>query len=103
MNLNNFTIKAAEAIQQAQQLAYNSQNPNIETEHLLKALLDQEDSPVEFELEINEIVSRLSNSQHEELKKDYAKQIADAESAGDRQLVKKLIIELQGLLISRDK
>ena len=30
MNLNNFTIKAAEVIQQAQQLAYNQRNPNIE-------------------------------------------------------------------------
>jgi ATP-dependent Clp protease ATP-binding subunit ClpB len=30
MNLNNFTIKAAEVIQQAQQLAFNLQNPNIE-------------------------------------------------------------------------
>ena len=48
MNLGNFTIKAAEAVQQAQQLAFNSQNPNIETEHLLKALLDQQDSPVEY-------------------------------------------------------
>ena len=48
MNLNNFTIKAAEVLQQAQQLAFNAQNPNIETEHMMKALLDQEDSPVEY-------------------------------------------------------
>ena len=39
MNLNNFTIKAQETIAQAQQLAYNNGNPNIETDHLLKALL----------------------------------------------------------------
>ena len=39
MNLSNFTIKAAEIIQSAQQLAFNSQNPNIESEHILKALL----------------------------------------------------------------
>ena len=38
MNLNNFTIKAQEAITQAQQIAFNNANPNIETEHLLKAL-----------------------------------------------------------------
>jgi len=36
MNLNNFTIKAQEAVAQAQQLAFNFNNPNIETEHLLK-------------------------------------------------------------------
>ncbi|MEI9933322.1 MAG: Clp protease N-terminal domain-containing protein [Ferruginibacter sp.] len=39
MNLNNFTIKAQESIAQAQQLAFNNQNPAIETEHLLKALI----------------------------------------------------------------
>ena len=48
MNLNNFTIKAQEAIAQSQQLAFNHQNPNIETEHLLKALLSDEDSSIEF-------------------------------------------------------
>lgn len=55
MNLSNFTIKAAEAIQQAQQLAFNHTNPNIETEHILKALLDQQDSPVEYLLKKNAV------------------------------------------------
>ncbi len=55
MNLNNFTIKAQEAIAQAQQLAFNNQNPNIETEHLLKALLSEEDSPIEFLLKKNNV------------------------------------------------
>ena len=53
MNLNNFTIKAADVIQQSQQVAYNNQNSNIETEHILKAMLDQEDSPVEYLLKKN--------------------------------------------------
>lgn len=66
MNLNNFTIKAAEAIQQAQQLAYNSQNPNIETEHVLKALLDQKDSPVEFLLKKNNVTLNLLESKLDE-------------------------------------
>ena len=55
MNLNNFTIKAQEAISQAQQEAFNHQNPNIETEHLLKALLTNEDSPIEFLLKKNNV------------------------------------------------
>ena len=53
MNLNNFTIKATEVIQQSQQVAYNNQNSNIETDHILKAMLDQHDSPVEFLLKKN--------------------------------------------------
>lgn len=55
MNLSNFTIKAAEVIQQSQQLAFNHANANIETEHLLKALLDQQDSPVEYLLKKNAV------------------------------------------------
>ena len=55
MNLNNFTIKAQEAISKAQQVAYEYSNPNIETEHLLKALLSDEDSPIEFLLKKNNV------------------------------------------------
>lgn len=67
MNLGNFTIKAAEAIQQAQQLAFNEQNPNIETEHLLKALLDQQDSPVEYLLKKNNVTVNVLDSKLDEL------------------------------------
>lgn len=55
MNLSNFTIKAAEVIQGAQQIAFNQQNSNIETEHLLKALLEQQESPVEYLLKKNSV------------------------------------------------
>ncbi len=48
MNLGNFTIKAAEAVQQAQQLAYNEKHANIETEHILKALLSRKIHPLNF-------------------------------------------------------
>ncbi|HET8573218.1 MAG TPA: ATP-dependent chaperone ClpB [Edaphocola sp.] len=48
MNLNNFTIKAQEALQQAQQIAFNNNNPVIETSHLLKAILEDKDGPIEF-------------------------------------------------------
>src|ERR1043165_4667456 len=59
MNLGNFTIKAAEAFQQAQQIAFNAQNPNIESEHILKALLEQKDSPVEYLLKKNNVTLNL--------------------------------------------
>src|SRR5665648_227100 len=42
MQLEKFTIKAQEALGRAQQLAQSGANPQIETEHLLAALLDQE-------------------------------------------------------------
>jgi len=55
MNLNNYTIKAQETIQAAQQVAFNNSNATIETNHLLKALLDDEDSPIEFLLKKNDV------------------------------------------------
>lgn len=55
MNLNNFTIQASEVVQAAQQLAFNSQNPNIETEHILLALLEQKNSPVDYLLKKNNV------------------------------------------------
>ena len=55
MNLNNFTIKAQEAISKSQQLAFNNSSPTIDTEHLLKALLSDEDSVVEFLLKKNDV------------------------------------------------
>lgn len=67
MNLGNFTIKAAEAFQQAQQLAFNAKNPNIETEHILKALLEQEDSPVDYLLKKNNVTVNLVDSKLDEL------------------------------------
>ena len=38
MNLNNFTIKSQEAIQQAQQLAQGLGHQQIENEHLFKSI-----------------------------------------------------------------
>jgi ATP-dependent chaperone ClpB len=55
MNLNNFTIKAQEIIQQAQQLAFNAQSPTIETSHVLKALLDDTDGPISYLLKKNNV------------------------------------------------
>jgi ATP-dependent Clp protease ATP-binding subunit ClpB len=55
MNLNNFTIKAQEAIAKSQQLAFDASNPAIDTEHLLKALLAEEDSLVSFLLKRNNV------------------------------------------------
>jgi ATP-dependent Clp protease ATP-binding subunit ClpB len=55
MNLNNFTIKAQEMLQNAQQLAFNHQSPNIESAHLLKALLDDKEGPVSYLLKKNDV------------------------------------------------
>ncbi|HMT73284.1 MAG TPA: ATP-dependent chaperone ClpB [Chitinophagaceae bacterium] len=67
MNLGNLTIKAAEAFQQAQQIAFNAKSPNIETEHILKALLEQQDSPVDYLLKKNNVTVNLVDNKLDEL------------------------------------
>jgi ATP-dependent Clp protease ATP-binding subunit ClpB len=66
MNLNNYTIKAQETIQAAQQVAYNNGNPNIETNHLLKALLADKDSTVEFLLKRNNVNTSFTETKVDE-------------------------------------
>jgi len=55
MSLQNLTIKSQEILQQAQQLAFAANNVHIETEHILKALLNDKDSPVEYLLKKNNV------------------------------------------------
>ena len=55
MSTQNLTIKSQEILQQAQQLAFSAGNANIETEHILKALLNDKDSPVEYLLKKNNV------------------------------------------------
>ncbi|AYD48639.1 ATP-dependent chaperone ClpB [Arachidicoccus soli] len=67
MNPNNYTIKAQELIQGAQQLAFDNNDLNIETNHLLKALINEKDSSIEFLLKKNDsnisyILSKLDES-----------------------------------------
>jgi ATP-dependent Clp protease ATP-binding subunit ClpB len=68
MNLNNFTIKAQEIVQQSQQLAFNAQSPNIETGHILQALLNDNDAPVSYLLKKNNVnISFVENKLNEQL------------------------------------
>ncbi|MCO6480475.1 MAG: ATP-dependent chaperone ClpB [Phaeodactylibacter sp.] len=48
MNLNNFTIKSQEAVQRAQQLAMEGQQQAIELGHLLKGILEVDESVAPF-------------------------------------------------------
>ena len=57
MNIQKFTQKSLEAIQNAQSLATENQNPQIEQEHLLLALLEQENSL------IKELIKKIGNEE----------------------------------------
>ncbi|MBR0426857.1 MAG: ATP-dependent chaperone ClpB [Clostridia bacterium] len=65
MNLQKFTQKSLEALQEAQNIATENQNPQVEQEHLLLALLEQENSL------IKELIKKIGNAQmiEEEVRK----------------------------------
>jgi len=67
MNLNNFTIKAQEAVAAAQQTSFNNKNQQIETAHLLKAIMDEESSSIEFLLKKNDVNVAFVNQKNAEL------------------------------------
>ena len=67
MNLGNYTVKAAEIIQQAQQLAFNAQAPAIEPAHILKALIEAPDTPIEYLLKKNNVTLTIVAKKLEEL------------------------------------
>lgn len=67
MNLNNFTIKAAEIVQLAQQLAFNAKSASIEPAHILKALIETADTPIDFLLKKNNVSVNIVSSKLEEL------------------------------------
>jgi ATP-dependent Clp protease ATP-binding subunit ClpB len=48
MNLKNFTIKAQEAVQAAQQIAFNNAQPEIDNAHLLAVMLKENSETVEY-------------------------------------------------------
>jgi len=48
-------------------VAFNAKNPTIETEHILKALLDQDDSPIEYLMKKNNVTVNLVDSKLNEL------------------------------------
>ncbi len=75
MNLSQYTIKAQEAIQAAQQLAYNNKNAAIETLHLLKTILSDKDSSTEFLLKKNNLNPLLLNQKVDALLPGLPKQL----------------------------
>ena len=70
MNLNNFTIKAQEAVAAAQQIAFNHQSQMIDTTHLLQAMLDEENGGTIYLLKKNDVnVSHLQSKVKEKIEK----------------------------------
>ena len=73
MNLNNFTIKAQEAVQKAQEIAMGHQHPQIETSHLLKGIMSSDENVIPFLLKKMDVDINAMNSELESLINSYPK------------------------------
>ncbi|HPR59236.1 MAG TPA: ATP-dependent Clp protease ATP-binding subunit, partial [Bacteroidales bacterium] len=73
MNFNNFTLKAQESIQKAQEIATGYQHPQIENAHILKGILDSDENVVPFLLKKMDIDLNALNREIEQLLSGYPK------------------------------
>jgi ATP-dependent Clp protease ATP-binding subunit ClpB len=73
MNLNNFTIKAQESIQKAQEIATGYQHPQIENAHILKGVFSVDESVVPHLLKKMDIDMNAISSDLEKLLQSYPK------------------------------
>ncbi|MCS7150034.1 MAG: ATP-dependent chaperone ClpB [Caldimicrobium sp.] len=73
MRLERFTFKAQEALQSAQKLAESLNHNQLETEHILKALIDQEGGIIPIILDRLGINSKILASELEEILSNYPK------------------------------
>jgi len=73
MKLDKFTFKAQEALQNAQRLAENYNHPQIEPEHLLKALVEQEGGIIPIILDRLGVNSKIISSDLDEILENFPK------------------------------
>ena len=84
MNINKFTQKSMEAVQNCEKLAYEFGNQEIDQEHLLKSLIDQEDGLISKLIEKMEInTAHFSNRVTEDLNKKVKVQGGDLRISND--------------------
>ena len=73
MNLNNYTLKAQETIEKAQQLAMEYENQAIEPGHILAALFMDDDSPVHVLLKKLGMNTKVIEKANDAIVQNYAK------------------------------
>jgi ATP-dependent Clp protease ATP-binding subunit ClpB len=98
MNLSQYTIKAQEAIQAAQQLAYNNKNAAIETLHLLKTILADKDSSTEFLLKKNNLNPLLLNQKVDALLPGLPKQLSGEPATNVSRDLNSVLLKANGAL-----
>jgi ATP-dependent Clp protease ATP-binding subunit ClpB len=98
MNLNNLTTKALEAVSAAQQEAFNNGNPQLDTLHLLKTMLDGDQDSLPFVLEKSGVNRNILLGKVEEKLKAMPKVSGQAADIVPSQGFSKLILQANKLL-----
>ncbi|MCW3125279.1 MAG: ATP-dependent chaperone ClpB [Bacteroidetes bacterium] len=98
MNLNNLTTKALEAVSAAQQEAFNNGNPQLDTLHLLKTMLDGDQDSLPFVLEKSGVNRNILLGKVEEKLKAMPKVSGQAADIAPSQGFSKLILQANKLL-----
>ena len=73
MNLNNFTIKSQEAVQQAQQIATNNGQQSIENGHILKGILEVDENVTPFILKKLNVNTQMFSKALDKIVESYPK------------------------------
>ena len=97
MNLNQFTIKAQEVIQATQQIAFNANHQQMDTAHLLKALLNESADTMDYIFKKNNVNANNIQQRNETLLKSIATVSADPAQYMSREL-NAVILKAQSLL-----
>lgn len=97
MDLNNFTIKAQGAVQQAQQIAFGMHHNQIDTEHILKALLMTDENTIGYLLKKLNVNEKILQPKLDELLQKKPKASGDGGQYLSRE-ANTLILNAQNLL-----
>jgi ATP-dependent Clp protease ATP-binding subunit ClpB len=105
MNLNNFTIKSQEAVQEAQNLSAVNQQQSIETGHLLKSMMSVDENVIPFLLKKLNVNTAQFSEKLNELVNSYPKssggnQYLSNDSAAALQKAQKLMKDFKDEFVS---
>lgn len=97
MNLNQFTIKAQEVIQATQQIAFNANHQQMDTAHLLKALLNESADTMDYIFKKNNVNANNISQRNDVLLKAIPTVNTDPAQYMSREL-NAVILKAQGLI-----
>ncbi|MCS6819236.1 MAG: ATP-dependent chaperone ClpB [Chitinophagales bacterium] len=98
MNANNFTVKSLEALNNAQQFAFDNSHPYLDTLHMLKGILDADEDALPYILEKAGVNRNILLGKVEEKLKTLPKVTGNMESLAPSQAFGKMILQANKIM-----